>query len=183
MQNVRNRVSMFLPKSLDRTIVDLASNMFPDGWLDAPDTLHLPTSTTPGCLPAAGHVDWESGAYGHFPTNFERIAAQDLEKRSDTSGFGLKGFILQAIAAGWHDMSPERLKELGDKVGRERILVAHGTEDRMLTFPHGEALIKQLQPGESYVREGRGHVLLMEEQDWHDEVIAKFWAKTASLSG
>ena len=183
LQNLRNRVSMFLPKSLDRTIIDVAYNMFPDSWLDAPDTLHLPSSTTPGCLPAAGHVDWESGTYAHFPTNFARIAAQDLEKRSDTNSFGPKGFILQAIAAGWHDMSPERLKELGDKVGRERILVAHGTEDRMLTFPHGEALIKQLQPGESYVREGRGHVLLVEEQDWHDEVIAKLWAKTASLSG
>jgi hypothetical protein len=182
LQNLRNRVSMFLPKSLDRTIIDVAYNMFPDSWLDAPDTLHLPSSTTPGCLPAAGHTDWESGAYGHFPTNFARIAAQDLEKRSDTDGFGPKGFILQAIAAGWHDMSPERLKELGDKVGRERILVVHGTEDRMLTFPHGEALIKQLEPGQSYVREGRGHVLLIEEQDWHDETIAKLWAKTALLS-
>ncbi|KFY33305.1 hypothetical protein V494_07718 [Pseudogymnoascus sp. VKM F-4513 (FW-928)] len=155
LQNVRNRVSMFLPKSLDRTIIDVAYNMFPDSWLDAPDTLHLPSSTTPGCLPAAGHTDWESGAYGHFPTNFARIAAQDLEKRADTTGFGPRGFILQAIAAGWHDMSPERLKELGDKVGRERILVAHGTEDRMLTFPHGESLIKQLQPGESYCDECR----------------------------
>ncbi|KFZ12036.1 hypothetical protein V501_04434 [Pseudogymnoascus sp. VKM F-4519 (FW-2642)] len=182
LQNVRNRVSMFLPKSLDRTIIDVAYNMFPDSWLDAPDTLHLPSSTTPGCLPAAGHTDWESGAYGHFPTNFARIAAQDLEKRSDTDSFGPKGFILQAIAAGWHDMSPERLKELGDKVGRERILVVHGTEDRMLTFPHGEALIKQLEPGQSYVRDGRGHVLLIEEQDWHDETVAKLWAKTASLS-
>ncbi|OBT74649.1 hypothetical protein VF21_06408 [Pseudogymnoascus sp. 05NY08] len=155
LQNLRNRVSMFLPKSLDRTIIDVAYNMFPDSWLDAPDTLHLPSSTTPGCLPAAGHTDWESGAYGHFPTNFARIAAQDLEKRSDTDGFGPKGFILQAIAAGWHDMSPERLKELGDKVGRERILVVHGTEDRMLTFPHGEALIKQLEPGQSYCDERR----------------------------
>ncbi|KFY44479.1 hypothetical protein V495_03430 [Pseudogymnoascus sp. VKM F-4514 (FW-929)] len=181
LQNVRNRVSMFLPKSLDRTIVDVAYNMFPDTWLDGPDTVHLPSSTTPGCLPAAGHTDWESGAYGRFPTNFARIAAQDLEKRADTDGFGPKGFILQAIAAGWHDMSPERLKELGDKVGRERILVVHGTEDRMLTFPHGEALIKQLEPGQSYVREGRGHVLLIEEQDWHDDTVAKLWAKTASL--
>ena len=34
--------------------------------------------------------------------------------------------MLQAIAAGWHYMSPERLKELGDKVGRNRIMVLHG---------------------------------------------------------
>jgi hypothetical protein len=31
--------------------------------------------------------------------------------------------MLQAIAAGWHYKSPAQLKELGDKVGRERISV------------------------------------------------------------
>lgn len=34
--------------------------------------------------------------------------------------------MLQAIAAGWHHKSAEQLKEIGDKVGRERIMVLHG---------------------------------------------------------
>jgi hypothetical protein len=39
--------------------------------------------------------------------------------------------MLQAIAAGWHHMDGKRLKELGDRVGRERIMVLHGTRDNM----------------------------------------------------
>lgn len=41
----------------------------------------------------------------------------------DKDGFQRKGFMMQAIAAGWHHKSAEQLKELGDKVGRERMYV------------------------------------------------------------
>lgn len=65
----------------------------------------------------------KSGKYGKFETNYERFAAQELTKRMDKDGFQRKGFMMQAIAAGWHHKSAEQLKELGDKVGRERMYV------------------------------------------------------------
>lgn len=181
MDNVRNRLSIFVPKSMDASIRDAAWNLFPDSYLDAPDTARLPSATTPACLPAAGRPDWAAGAYGHFPTNYARFAAQELTKRLDGKAFGPKGLMLQAVAAGWHHMSAPRLAELGDKVGRERIMVVHGTEDRMLTFPHGETLFRELRPAEYYVREGSGHVIMMESTEWHDETAEKLWKKAAAL--
>lgn len=61
--------------------------------------------------------------YAHFSTNYERFAAAELTKRLDPKAFKTFGFLLQAIAAGWHHKSPAQLKELGDKVGRDRIAV------------------------------------------------------------
>lgn len=66
--------------------------------------------------------------------------------------------MLQAIAAGWHNKSPEQLKKLGDEVGRERIVVVHGEEDRMIGIIHGTKLIGYLQPGLHFVKAGVGHV-------------------------
>lgn len=78
-------------------------------------------------------------------------------------------------------MDTERLRELGDRVGRERIAVVHGTQDRMLTFQHGETIRRELQPGEWYVREGGGHVLTMEATEWHDRMVERLWTRTAGL--
>lgn len=36
------------------------------------------------------------------------------------------------------------MEELGDRVGRERIQVVHGTLDRMITPPHGDLLFEGL---------------------------------------
>lgn len=123
-------------------------NLFGDAWLSSPDE------------------------EGEFPTNGDRFAAQELRKRQDQIGFTRKGFILQAIAAGWHHKTPAQLKALADQVGRERIQVIHGTADRMLTSPHAEILRKELnagaQPADGGVRytmfEGNGHVLLWEKR-------------------
>lgn len=181
IQNLRNRINMFIPKSLDRSVRDAAWNLFPDAWLDLPDGTHVPSRETPDCLPPAAATSWDDAAYGLFPTNFARFAAQEVTKRFDAEAFGRKGFMLQAIAAGWHCMGPERLKELGDGVGRERIAVVHGTQDRMLTFQHGETIQRELQPGEWHVREGSGHVLTMEATEWHDQMLERLWARTAAL--
>ncbi len=88
---------------------------------------------------------------------------------------------MQAIAAGWHYKSAKQLKELGDKVGRERILVMHGTKDNMITFHHGKVLIEELQPRKSYVKEGSGHVLMLELTEWHNGVIEEMVTKTQAM--
>jgi hypothetical protein len=112
-----------------------------------------------------------SGAYKKFSTNFERFAAQELNKRLDHESFTKQGFMLQAIAAGWHHKSPAQLEEIGDKVGRERIMVIHGTKDNMITVPHGRKLIEWLKPGVGIIKEGMGHVAMIEEERWHNEMV------------
>jgi pimeloyl-ACP methyl ester carboxylesterase len=164
-ENLWNRINMFIPKSLDRSLTDAALMLFSTIWLDSPDDTIVPTSSTPGVImPAHGY-------YKSFSTNFERFAAQELKKRNDPEQFGKKGFMLQAIAAGWHYKSPEQLKEMGDKVGRERISVVHGTSDRMISVPHGKKLIAWLDPGKGEIVEGKGHVFMLEEWRWHNNLI------------
>jgi fermentation-respiration switch protein FrsA (DUF1100 family) len=116
-----------------------------------------------------------------FPTNGDRVAAGEVAKRKNVEAFTRTGFIAQAIAAGWHYKSPEQLKELGDKVGRERIMVLHGGIDRMITFPHGEILVEGLGGREGGVtvhfEPGLGHVFMIEMREqfrkWLEELIEK----------
>lgn len=108
----------------------------------------------------------------------------ELEKRQDVEGFTRKGFICQAIAAGWHHKSPEQLKELADRVGRQRIQVLHGTLDNMITAPHGDILARELGGDEGVTKiivEGRGHVLHMEEEKLYREVLQKMVEKIENL--
>ncbi|KAL8785135.1 MAG: hypothetical protein Q9213_003553 [Squamulea squamosa] len=149
-----------IPKSLDVELADMKARMFSQSWLEAPDE------------------------YGDFPTNGDRFAAMELKKRQDTEGFTRKGFICQAIAAGWHHKSPKQLQELADKVGRQRIQVVHGTLDNMITMPHGETLAKELGEEEGVTKiivEGRGHVLHLEEQKLYQEVVQRMVEKTENL--
>ncbi|CAG8977801.1 hypothetical protein HYALB_00010886, partial [Hymenoscyphus albidus] len=165
LENVWARANMFIPKSLDETLKDAALRLFRDEWLDAPDDTVVPTSTTPGAvLPL-------SGSYAIFATNYERFCAQELEKRARKGEFTKLGFVLQAIAAGWHHKSAAQLKELGDRVGRERICVMHGTRDNMIDVTLGRKLIGMLNPGRVEIVEGRGHVFMLEEWRWHNNVV------------
>ncbi|CAD6594382.1 MAG: hypothetical protein ASARMPREDX12_008758, partial [Alectoria sarmentosa] len=109
-----------LPKAIDDQLDSIKARTFSQPWLNEPD------------------------AEGHFPTNGDRWAAQEVTKRRDVEGFTRRGFILQAIAANWHHKSAVQLNQLGDQVGRNRILVIHGTADKMITQPHGELLVKEL---------------------------------------
>lgn len=90
--------------------------------------------------------------------------------------------MLQAIAAGWHFKSPEQLRELGDRVGRERICVMHGTADNMISVPHGRKLIAMLEPGRGEIREGVGHVFMLEEWEWHNGVVREMVEKGLALN-
>ncbi|POS84426.1 hypothetical protein EPUL_005180, partial [Erysiphe pulchra] len=146
-ENMQTRIRMLVPKTLERSITDSSKVLFPDEWLFEPDSTEVPAPGTP-------NVEFPpSGKYGKFSTNYERYAAHELHKRLDTEAFGRKGFLLQLIAAGWHYKSPEQLKEIGDRVGRDRILVLHGTADRMITIPHGKKLIEWLQPSTAIIKE------------------------------
>lgn len=184
LENILARAQMFVPKSLDRAVADAARSLFAGPWLDAPDDVLLPSLDTPGVLPPSSKVEAgreEAGGYGRFATNYERFAAQELTKRLTPGAMPKAGFMLQAIAANWHNKSPAQLKELGDKVGRERIMVVHGTDDRMLTVSHGKILIEDLQPGTSYIRENTGHVLMMEDRDWWNKVLVEHFKKSEAL--
>ncbi|KAI1431133.1 Alpha/Beta hydrolase protein [Xylaria sp. CBS 124048] len=155
VENVTNRVAMLIPKSLDDSITYSSGNCFPAEWLALPDDAVLPEETVPRCsMPPGG---WP---YRHFSSNYERFAAHEVVKRRDLEGYTQAGFLLQMIAAGWHHKSAAQLLEIGDKVGRERILVLHGTADKIISIPHGRKLIEQLRPGKGLVVEGMGRKCL-----------------------
>lgn len=174
VENLRTRINMFIPKSLEQSVKNAARNLFAEEWLEGPDDGPVPNESTP-------MVNLPPGGVKRFPSNFERFAAQEVNKRLTPDEFPRKGFVMQAIAAGWHSKSPAQLRELADKVGRERILVMHGTGDAMITLPHGEKLIAGLEPAESYIRPGMGHVLMLEDWKWHNETIAKLIDRTEAM--
>ncbi|SZF06223.1 unnamed protein product [Blumeria hordei] len=174
VENMQTRIRMLIPKSLDRSVREASQSLFPDTWLAAPDNTAVPTATSPMV------VFPPSGKYGSFSTNYERFSAAEITKRSDIESFGRTGFILQLIAAGWHHKSPEQLKEIGDKVGRERIMVMHGTADKMISVHHGRKLIEFLQPGTGIIKEGTGHVFMVEECEYHNKMIEEMFQKGES---
>jgi hypothetical protein len=47
VENLRTRINMFIPKSLDRSVTDAARSLFADKWLEAPDDCRVPTASTP----------------------------------------------------------------------------------------------------------------------------------------
>ncbi|KAK4445537.1 Alpha/Beta hydrolase protein [Podospora aff. communis PSN243] len=186
-ENMANRISMLVPKSLDRSIRDAGLSMFPASYLAAPDNAHLPSpETTPNCAPPTGHsacAHPPGKEYGRFPTNGHRFVAQEMHKRLDPQHFGVKGFLLQLIAAGWHYKSREQLEEMAEKVGRERILVMHGTEDRMISMPHGEKLFEYVKPGKALAVEGMGHAPLVERCEWFNETVGEMFGIGEKLDG
>ncbi|KAF1986703.1 alpha/beta-hydrolase [Aulographum hederae CBS 113979] len=168
-ENLWNRFSMFIPKSPDASLAMAKRNMFTDKWLLEPDVLATESVEKP------------------FPSNGDRIGASELQKRMDTVLFPRHGLICQAIAAGWHHKTDADLMRLGEAVGLERILVIHGTQDRMITFPHVGVLLNGLRgeraettgPGGCIYHEVKdmGHVVPIEIRDtfkeWVEELVEK----------
>ncbi|KAF1832889.1 alpha/beta-hydrolase [Decorospora gaudefroyi] len=157
VENLWNRANLFIPKSLDAQIDGVKKNLYTQQWLDAPDTLE-PTVQA-------------------FPTNGDRFAANELWKRQHPEYFGKAGFMLQAIAAGWHHKSPEQLQQIAKNVGKKRIMVVHGTGDRMLTFPLGVVLWRGLERGGGVT--GKENWLGVEEEGdvWEEGEIEKHFIK------
>lgn len=88
------------------------------------------------------------------------------------------------LAVAWHK-SPEQLKAIADKVGRERIMVINGTADTVCTVPLVEILVQGLGGEEMGVTkwtfEGRGHYLPMEERVAFRKLTDMFIAKTEAM--
>ncbi|KAL0934831.1 alpha beta hydrolase fold family [Colletotrichum truncatum] len=162
LQNLVDRASMFVPKTVDRSIQDTALKLFPADWLVMPDeAAELPNDDTPKCGPADG-----GQGYGRFENNFQRFQAQELVKRNTPGLFSIRGFLMQLVGAGWHHKSPEQLKQLGDAVGRDRIAVIHGTGDFMIDVHHGRLLAEHLKPAVVEIIEGMGHAPIMDRVRW-----------------
>ncbi|OAL43486.1 alpha/beta-hydrolase [Pyrenochaeta sp. DS3sAY3a] len=157
VENLLARANLFIPKSLDTQIAAVKQNLYTPAWLSAPDT--LPHVVQP------------------FPTNGDRFAANELWKRQQPDLFGKPGFMLQAIAAGWHAKSPAQLQQLSAQVGKNRIMVVHGTQDRMITFPHGVVLWRGLESGAG--RTGKENWLGVEEEEdvWVEGEVEKHFVK------
>ncbi|KAI0409805.1 Alpha/Beta hydrolase protein [Xylaria palmicola] len=184
-ENMVNRVTMLLPKSLDRTVAYTAGNVFPAAWLARPDDAVLPDESTPRCRPPGNGgvgvgVGWP---YRHFGSNYARFAAQEVVKQRDRRGFTRSGFLLQMVAAGWHHKSAAQLRGIADEVGRERILVVHGTDDKVISTPHGRKLIEFLQPGRGIVVDGMGHAPIIERTQWFNGLLTEMCATGERLSG
>ncbi|KAK4066429.1 hypothetical protein Trihar35433_6856 [Trichoderma harzianum] len=164
------RLSFVVPKSEDQSIFDTGRKLFPEEWLAAPDdAASLPSpKTTSRCGPAPGTPD---GEYRTFDNNFQRFQAQELFKKRHASWFTQQGFLCQLIAAAGHRKTPQQLKTMADRVGRERILVMHGTVDNMITVPNGEKLIKHIEPGMGLIVEGMGHAPIMDRAEWLNALL------------
>lgn len=108
-----------------------------------------------------------------FPTNGDRFSAYEIQKRElGREKFSPAGLVMQALAAGWHKKTREQLSEIAGKVERRRIVVAHGTEDRMITFEHGRVLWEDLSSGGKegdevrfVVLRANGHVVIHERRE------------------
>ncbi len=161
--NLRNRINLFIPREVDIQLADTKARLF------APEFLELPDQDV-GMLGLKEGEGW--------PTNGDRFSAGELRKRQDTEGFTKKGFVLQAVAAGWHNVSDERLRLLAKSAGRQRICVVHGTVDGMISFTHAGLLKKGLGEGIEYkVFEGKGHMLPWEGMDEFNALVEKMVEK------
>ncbi|KAF2032401.1 alpha/beta-hydrolase [Setomelanomma holmii] len=156
-ENLWNRINLFLPKAIDQHLDSIKVNLCSPGWLEAPDTLE-PVKQS-------------------FPTNGDRFAAGEIWKRSHPEYFQKAGFILQAIAAGWHYKSTKQLQQIAKTVGKNRIMVVHGTQDKMITFPHGVVLWRGLEKGEG--KTGQENWLGIEEESdvWQEGEVEKHFVK------
>ena len=162
LDNIQNRINLMWPKALDAQIAKVKADCYSDEWLAKPDETEFVVQA--------------------FPTNGDRFAAGEIAKRSAPDVFTRQGFLCQLYAAGFHHKSAAQIKKLGDVVGRERILVLHGTRDQMINFVHGEMMLRELGGEESGVtksfHEGVGHVAPFEIRQEFKRIIAERVEKT-----
>lgn len=157
LENIYNRANLLIPKSIDSQISSVKDNLYTPSWLAAPDTLEPVVQS--------------------FPTNGDRFGANELWKRQHPEYFAKPGFICQLIAAGWHSKSPAQLQQIARDVGKRRIMVVHGTRDRMITFPHGVVLWRGLEKGLG--KTGAENWLGIEDEEdvWDEGEVEKHFVK------
>ncbi|KAI0378813.1 alpha/beta-hydrolase [Hypomontagnella monticulosa] len=165
------RLGALFPRSLESEIRSTADGCFPREWLEAPDDAELPKEGTPKC-------EVSPGGYLKFESNYVRFAAQEIHIQRNKSGF-----LLQAVAGGFHNKTRDQLKDLADRVGRERIMVLHGTVDKMMPVDHGKKLIEYLNPGKGIIVEGLGHAPIYQRARWFNELLEERCMLGEKLSG
>ncbi|KAI6794613.1 alpha/beta-hydrolase [Hortaea werneckii] len=165
LENLRNRINLMVPKSIDAQIAKVKADCYSAEWLKRPDDTEYVKEP--------------------FPTNGDRFAAGELLKRLSPGMFTRQGFLCQLYAAGFHHKDATQLSQLGDLVGRERIMVLHGTGDHMIDFVHAQMLLKELGGEEAGVtksfHEGIGHVAPFEIRNEFKRIIAERVRKTEAL--
>lgn len=164
VENIRNRSSMFMPKHIDKQLAQVKRQLWSEEWLNKPDE-----------------------QLGIFPTNGDWFTAAELNKQSDTTGaFTVKGFVLQAIACGWHHKSDAQLKEMGEKIGHQRIHVLTGDVDRMIDPIHSKVILAGLggeEAGVTYVvYPGVSHVPIVEKRYQYLDLQEKLVQKAVKLN-
>jgi predicted esterase len=85
--------------------------------------------------------------------------------------------MLQAVAAGWHNKSPEQLQQMAKSVGKKRIMVVHGTQDKMITFPHGVVLWRGLETGNGKTGKENWTGIEEEADVWQEGEVEKHFIK------
>ncbi len=211
-ENLASRAALIIPKGVEESVRGTAGRIFSTAYLVRPDDAQLPApgthlvgpplranympeKTTPPDIDAPLESDaaalaatataaaaQEGGWYGTFDTNYQRFVAQEMHKRHDPR-FTTRGFLLQLIACGWHHKSPEQLAALADAVGRERILIMHGTADNMISVPHGLKLIEWIKPARAHIVEGMGHAPVAERCAWYNATLADHFRIGEELAG
>lgn len=178
LEGIFDRILMLRPKTEDQAIVDTALQIFVPDFLTAPDTFELPSyKTTPMCGRA---LDTPDGEHARFDSNFQRFQAQEIAKRHGPGYFTQQGFLCQLMAAAGHQKSAAQLKKMADEVGRDRIMVVHGTRDKMIVVQNGLKLIEMIKPGVGLVVDDLGHAPIFERTKWFNDMLderLKVWAK------
>ncbi|KAB5584854.1 Alpha/Beta hydrolase protein [Coniochaeta sp. 2T2.1] len=186
VENMISRANMLIPRSVEVTVPRTAAMLFPKSYLVGPDDGVIPdlSKSIPGVeppKPVPGYPQIQE--YRRFDNRYQRFVAEEMHKRSDPKRFQRKGFIMQLIAAGWHRKTPEQLKVLGDRVGRERIFVMHGTDDGMISVPHGRKLLEYLKPRRGKILEGMGHAPVVERREWFNRELEEQITNGERLDG
>ncbi|CAK7566855.1 MAG: hypothetical protein SEPTF4163_004809 [Sporothrix epigloea] len=205
-ENLASRAALIIPKGVEESVQSAAERIFSDEFLVGPDNAALPE---PGTHlvgpPLRSHytpekttpVDYTAQTqqpttvatdiprdlwYRRFDSGYQRFIAQEMHKRKSPR-FSTKGFLLQLIACAWHHKSPAQLAAMADAVDRRRILVIHGTADRMISLPHGRKLIETIQPAQSHIVQGMGHAPLVERGTWYNQTLADLFHSGEVLAG
>lgn len=169
-EGVRDMLSMVIPRSLEDDVRHIARIAYTPEWLAAEDDVTLPGSVL------------GNAASLRFANNYARFVAMEVAKRDVPGSFPLSAFVMHVIAAGTHAESPEQLREIGDQVKRERIMIVHGVEDKAMSVAMGKKLMNWVQPGKALVVKGLGHAPIHERPRWFNDLLAERFEHGESLN-
>lgn len=172
-------LALLRPTTEEKQIAAAIKQSLAADWLTSSDPEVLPSPTsTPRCGPPNG----DDLLYRHFDTNYQRFQAEELAKTRRHGPPSASGFLCQILAALGHRKSRAQLGAMADTVGRDRILIMHGTADEAINVLNGRALIDAIQPIDALIVEGMGHMSIFGRAQWVNrllerKVMAGSWQK------